>query len=519
MSLVAHVRFLKGVPAGTASEAVLTLRCVLPDGSEHPAHAHTARFASSAPPLDVTLLLDTSGSMKPFEDMLRISTQTLIRLLPVPLSHVRIVTFDNLASERRPRTHLATSDDRTELLDWSSSLRVSRGSTNMHDALTMLSPTPAQQFVVLLSDGHANLGVSTDPETLCSVARDSLSSSVSPVLMSCIGFNEPKDLQMPLLTGLASLCDGSVHIVQAPEKVHEAFGDIVGDMVSTLCANVTVRSCATVTIDSQSFTDKLGGLHVRLGAPRHIPLTVTDKGQIVVTFWDALSGKMTDLVVDVSSPPTEQAMDWSVHESLLLSKAARAVKDVKDAKTRIRHALSVLGPSPRASFFSPIHVGGTGARGLDNEPPSPKRAALPERVARLHDEMYHAWIATRDGLICDEWNPVKRSLEELLANLDTNPNKSSRLLSGLAAELKLLRDTTFDDVSLDDRTINLAFDLVHQRSGVRDAVAPLGALDFDLTASQMASRLVSRTLSQRPDVSADTAAEMLHNSLTADPCD
>ena len=104
MALNAQVKFLKGVPRGTDAQGVITLSVTLPNGSERPVDAHEARFAPTSPPLDVTLVLDTSGSMSPFQHMLRVSTATLLRLLPVPLSSVRVLTFDNLATERKART-------------------------------------------------------------------------------------------------------------------------------------------------------------------------------------------------------------------------------------------------------------------------------------------------------------------------------------------------------------------------------------------------------------------------------
>jgi hypothetical protein len=528
MALNAQVKFLKGVPRGTEAQGIITLFVTLPNGSERAVDAHEARFASSSPPLDVTLLLDTSGSMSPFQSMLRISTATLLRLLPVPLSSVRVLTFDNLATERKARTQLATAEVQADLVEWSRTLGVTNGSTNLYDALVKLRPTDTQHFVVLLSDGHANLGAKTSDKDLCATARASLSASAAPVLMSCIGFNEPDHLQMPLLNGLASLCDGTVHIVQTPEKVHEAFGDVIGDMVSVLAGNVCLDTKSiNVCLDERFVTGgKLKGLHVRLGAPRHIPFRISAAGQVTLSFWDVLASKQASLTVDLPNPPEDQVLDWDVHEALLFSRAAELLEEVKAAKQSLRVHLALLGSCPRASFNSPVpYIGGTGAGGglspgLSNtddpqdihEPPSKRQAV----VDTMRLSMVKAWVTARDELIADTWDPVKAKLVAFREEIATNPNKDTKRLSALSTQfLDLIAAEDHTD-SIDDRADNLAFDLVHQRSGVRDAVAPLGALDFDLTPSQMASRMVSRTLSHRPDVSAASAAEMLHDTLAVD---
>jgi hypothetical protein len=473
--------------------------------------------------------------MSPFQHMLRVSTATLLRLLPVPLSCVRVITFDTTATERKASTRLSTTEVQSELVHWSESLVVNSGSTNMHAALSMLKPSEAQQFVVLLSDGHANMGTTGDT-ALCNTAADSLASASSrpPVLFSCIGFNEPVNLQMALLNGLAALSDGTVHIVQTEDKVHEAFGDIIGDMVSVLAGNVRLERSESVDINLRFLAhQKLDGIHVSLGACRNIPFKISSPGQATFSFWDVLGAKQETLTVDIPAPAADQAVDWDVHEALILASAAELVDEVKSAKRRLRLHLSMLGPCPRASFMSPVPFSpGTGAGGVltqsftsDPEddvlaaPPASKRfRPIPSILGEMQEAMTSAWQTARQEMLDEDWEPVYSKLRALLEDLNTNPNKSNKRLSGLAEQLNhLLSMEVHTDETVDTRAITLGFDLVHQRSGVRDTITPLGALDFDLTASQMASRMVSRTLSSRPDVSASSAADMLHETLAIDP--
>lgn len=536
MALRARIKYLKGVEEGQEAQGIITLTVALPDGSEKPADAYTARFAPTAPLMDVTLLLDTSGSMSAYQHMLRVSTATLLRLMPVPLAAVRVITFDTTAVERKASTRLETAQVQSDLVAWSESLAVSSGSTNMHAALDMLAPSEKQQFVVLLSDGHANFGV-TGHTALCSKAATALGSAGSrpPVLFSCIGFNDPAHLQMSLLTGLAALTDGTVHIVQTEDKVHEAFGDIVGDMVSVLAGNIRLERAEAATINLRFLNhEKLDGLHVRLGAPRNIPFKISSKGQVSFSFWDVVTAKQETLTVDIAAPPVEQAVDWDVHEALAFATAAELIDEVKTAKKRLRLHLSMLGSSPRACFMSPLPFSpGTGAGGVltqnftsdpddedeeTAEPPAAKRLrSIPNIVGHMHEAMMVAWHDARKQIVDDDWEPVKSKLRELLDDIGTSPNKSNKRLQGLSEQLQQLMSTEVTDETVDDRASNLGFDLVHQRSGVRDSITPLGALDFDITASQMASRMVSRTLSSRPDVSASSAADMLHDTLAVEP--
>ena len=208
--------------------------------------------APSRPLVHMSIALDTSGSMKPYEASLRTACNALVRLLPTDSSTVRIVTFDAEANEFLPRTPLtATTQD--VVADKVKTIVVSDRRTNLHEGLDLVTrdlPAHGKHVLVLLSDGVANEGITSTSTILSYLKLPRFTTAI------CIGFANPRDLQMDLLTGIARLTDGHLHTPQSESALHESFGDIAGDIISS---NYYVESDA-------------GNFFVRLGAPRHIPI-------------------------------------------------------------------------------------------------------------------------------------------------------------------------------------------------------------------------------------------------------
>lgn len=580
MALFAEVRFLRGAEIGREPEGVITLTARLPSGSTTLTEAHTTRFAPTAPPLQVTLLLDTSGSMAPYESMLRISSSTLFRLLPVGVSFVRVLTFDDKAKEVKSLTALKSADDVSSLVEWADKLPSPKGNTNVYDAFSALQVADKPHFVVLLSDGHATHGVSTEDGVLAHLAGDRLGPSLAPVIFTPVGFNTPDRLQMNLLNGLASMTDSVSHIIQSADKIPEAFGDVIGDMVGILAGNVSVVREDGVRLNKRFLQqDKLGGIHVRIDAPRHVAFRGT--GQVELSFWDVLSATVKSLVVDIPDAPLEQDTDWEVHEALLFARSADLLADAKTARETVLQQLRLLGAPPRGSYVFPhappshgsvLHGPGTGAggggggggcvaagSGLDNgmllgrsmsaapsdpnvltqavdpddsssdsseeesheDDPPAKRRALQTTLDAMNEQMLAAWKTAHDSILDLEWMPIKLRLSALLSDLSCNPNCHSRKLVSLREELSAVASSDPEqDALFDGRVAGLALHLVSQRSGVTEGASMLGALDIDATHSQVAARMVSRTVSVRPDLSVDGAQNLLNNTLSAgDPDD
>jgi Ca-activated chloride channel family protein len=136
-------------------------------------HAHPAR--SARPPLDVALVIDTSGSMAgaKIDNARQAATKLVTSLRDGDI--VALDTFSDTARTVIPPTRL-DAESRRVMLQAIRSLGPS-GSTNMFDALNLAErqmgaapPSHALRRVVMISDGIANVGPSS-PETLGAIAE------------------------------------------------------------------------------------------------------------------------------------------------------------------------------------------------------------------------------------------------------------------------------------------------------------------------------------------------------------
>lgn len=513
MSLQAKVIYLKGYSSYEHVEGVLELSIVNTNVKE----MYKTRFQGSSLPLELTLLLDTSGSMKPFENLLQVSTSTLVKLLPIGSTSVRLITFDDTAEEVC-KVHLSSSKEQEEVLTKTFSLKVSSGSTNLNAALELLKPsTTSMQSIVLLSDGHANAGKATESKDLVKTVQNMLEKNELPVLFTTIGFNDPSHLQMEVLKDLASLTDGSMHIVQTAEKVQESFGDVMCDGLTTIATNLQFKTVGCTVCPKLSGKEKLNGIHVRIDAKRLIPFkldaTLSWKN-IEIQYFNVLSNKQEVLKVELPVPPTTGNVNVEVDEACILSVSAIAIEEMLKAKKQFSLAKQAIGPAPRPPFLSPSPgIGGLFAH-------SPKRQALQsekdveveKKLLIVYEEkvaLYNEQVKKMEALIMD---PAKEKIKAIMDRIDANERKELSVLKSLRNELQELYSSEVQD-TLEERIQNLTFDLVNQRACVRDMCAPLGTLSFQSTPTQNVVRMVSRCLSQQPEVNAETATQVFEDSL------
>lgn len=191
------------LPAGQDSEVTLLVRI-------HPAPAPTT--AGPRPPLNLSFVLDRSGSMSgsPIA-MARTATQVALRLMQ-PHDRVSVVAFDNQVETVIP-SQLATDP---EALCRAVERITDRGATALHAGwlegamLTAQHHDPqALNRVILLSDGQANEG-ETRAEVIAQHVRGLTARGVST---STIGLGRSYD--ETLLQGMADAGDGNYeHIEQ-----------------------------------------------------------------------------------------------------------------------------------------------------------------------------------------------------------------------------------------------------------------------------------------------------------------
>jgi Ca-activated chloride channel family protein len=161
-------------------------------------------------PVDVSIVMDTSGSMSGWHkmDYARAAARELVSSLQ-PGDRVSLVTFSDRARVLLPSQQITETRSILAAID-----RIQEGGgTNMYGGLT----TGLEQLrsgeqgyvrrMLLLSDGHANVGVS-DSTSLTSLARQA---SMADVSTSTIGLG--LDFNEDLLASMADAGGGSYHFV------------------------------------------------------------------------------------------------------------------------------------------------------------------------------------------------------------------------------------------------------------------------------------------------------------------
>lgn len=193
-------------------------------------------------PVHMMLLVDTSGSME-MEDKLssvKRSIQLLLDLLS-PDDRLSLVTF---ADDSKTFVNRASpsSEEREAILYRVNTLRAD-GSTNMSagllEARGLVEPPSSgrKQGLILLTDGHANLGVHSEVglvEILQRIQNESPGLSLTTVAYGV-------DHNAEMLTNLARAGGGAYNVVKSLEDVATVFGDILGGLISVSAQKVEVQ--------------------------------------------------------------------------------------------------------------------------------------------------------------------------------------------------------------------------------------------------------------------------------------
>jgi Mg-chelatase subunit ChlD len=178
------------------------------------------------------LLLDLSGSMKEGGKLANVTRSLHFMLdLMMPSDRISLVTFENDAQVRFSR--LALTAENKEAVRITLGRLAANGGTNLsagivssRECLFASSDVGAQmkQGILLLTDGHANVGV-YDP---ASINRHvgALLADYPGLTVSTIGYGT--DHNADLLSQIATQGSGSYNVVGNIEDVATVFGDILG---------------------------------------------------------------------------------------------------------------------------------------------------------------------------------------------------------------------------------------------------------------------------------------------------
>jgi len=210
-------------------------------------------------PVDVAMVMDTSGSMSGWHKIAyaKLAAQELVGSLR-PGDRFSLVTFSDRARVLLPSQQVG---DRSNILSTIDRIQEG-GGTNMYDGIS----TGLEQLrsgdegyvrrLLLLSDGHANVGIS-DATSLSSLARQA---SVADVSTSTIGLG--LDFNEDLLANMADAGGGSYHFVDQAPQLAAIFEEELYAMTRTVARDVTVRMDlppGVSVVDTYGYTDTSDG--------------------------------------------------------------------------------------------------------------------------------------------------------------------------------------------------------------------------------------------------------------------
>ncbi|HTJ44988.1 MAG TPA: VWA domain-containing protein [Kofleriaceae bacterium] len=325
------------VPAGSPAELAIRIRVSASHvGTEH------------RPPLDLVLLLDTSGSMEGKSiEALRGAAHELIEKMS-PHDHLAIVTFDSTAQVVIPSTEL-TKDARVAALDAVDHLRA-RGTTDMANGLALALQQVAQgrvagsiDRIVLLGDGVPN-----DPAPLPSLVDAAKGARIS---ITTLGLGI--DFDDVMLGKIAMETGGVYRFVDKPEAVADVFDHELTRMQTVVGRNLylQIQPGPGVTIDDMPGLTSSGAARYAMlgdlasGETRDVIVPVHVTGHhdgatvelvdAVLTFDDAAGGSGTqrrDAFASAKASGDPDAVKSAVKAEIDLARArARAASAILQA--------------------------------------------------------------------------------------------------------------------------------------------------------------------------------------------
>ncbi len=208
--------------------------------------AGTSTEASADPsnprqPIHLITLLDTSGSMNEEDKLMNVISSLKAMLEHMTSSdYLTLITYSS-TSKLRLNQKLMTPEGKAETVYVLNQLH-SGGMTNMSSAIllgteSLLNNPSIKECMLLLTDGHANVGVS-EPDELVTLLQGTMATHPS-LSYTTIGYGT--DHNSELLTRLAAEGGGSYNVVKSLEDTAVVFGDILGGLLTCVAQNVKVE--------------------------------------------------------------------------------------------------------------------------------------------------------------------------------------------------------------------------------------------------------------------------------------
>lgn len=193
--------------------------------------------AENRTPLNLSLVLDRSGSMQgePLQAAIEAATMLVRRLRMEDI--VSVVAYHN---EVQVIARPATGEHQEELVRQIEGITVG-GSTNLsggwlrgHDLVAQNRREGGVNRVLLLTDGHANMGI-TDPEQLIGLTRAAAQVGIST---TTIGFGQGYDED--LLRGMADGGRGATYYIERTDQALGVFEEELEGLLSLAAQNIRV---------------------------------------------------------------------------------------------------------------------------------------------------------------------------------------------------------------------------------------------------------------------------------------
>lgn len=337
--------------------------------------------ASGRPPLNISVVLDRSGSMRGDKlEYVKNATQLLVQRLGAS-DRFSLVVYDQEIETIIPPGPVSHKDEINRIVQgirhgWGTNLsggwlrgcqHVSEGITEELDdsrqgraAIPLLPGQDAEaggqvNRVLLLTDGLANLGI-TDPGRLTAMARQKREEGITTTTMGVgLDFNED------LLVQMASQGGGAFYFIDDPDQAPHIFAEELGDMQTVVGQNLIitltpapgvrfVRQLHAYPKDERDhkITFHLGDLHadetkqlvLELQVPGLEESGEAELARLRFDYDELREGGVTHQTIEVPIAVNvvpeddfeEQAPDADVVKATLLLRAARAREEA------VRHA-------------------------------------------------------------------------------------------------------------------------------------------------------------------------------------
>jgi Mg-chelatase subunit ChlD len=226
------------------------------------------RTRNTRQPIHMILAVDTSGSME-LEDKLP-SVKKSIQLMLSFLSsddRLSLVTFSD--DSKTFLNRVTPTPEERQAIQYRISNLTADGSTNMSagllEARGLVEPPSSgrKQGLILLTDGHANIGVHSEEGLLEILKR--IQTESSGLSLTTVAYGVDHNSEM--LTNLAKAGGGAYNVVSNLEDVATVFGDILGGLISVSAQKVELQlpPGATALTSYRTETDPAGMTTVYVG--------------------------------------------------------------------------------------------------------------------------------------------------------------------------------------------------------------------------------------------------------------